>query len=160
MQIKGSAIRIAAASIVIVAAVLYLAITGARSNRSYYCTIGEMQGMGNKAYTRSLRVAGNVKPGSIHRRGAQADFVLVELGKELPVRYEGTEPPPDTFKDDAQALAMGHLGRDGIFQAAQLQAKCASKYAPAKPGAAGEPAGSKAALASPEKLIASASKAR
>ena len=134
MQPRGSAAKIAAASIIIVAAVLYLAVTGARANKSYYCTIGEMQGMGGKAYTRNLRVAGNVKPGSIHRRGAQADFVLVELGKELPVRYDGSEPPPDTFKDNAQALAMGHLGRDGVFQAAQLQAKCASKYAPAKPG--------------------------
>ena len=47
---------------------------------------------------------------------------------------DGAEPPPDTFKDDAQALAMGHLGRDGVFQANQLQAKCASKYAPAQPG--------------------------
>ena len=131
---QGSAMRIATATVIIVAAVLYLAVTGARANKSYYCTIGEMQGMGKKAYTRSLRVAGNVKPGSIHRSGTHAEFVLVELGKELPVRYDGTEPPPDTFKDDAQALAMGHLGRDGVFQAAQLQAKCASKYAPAQPG--------------------------
>jgi cytochrome c-type biogenesis protein CcmE len=26
-------------------------------------------------------------------------------------------------------------GRDGVFHATQIQAKCASKYAPAKPGA-------------------------
>ncbi|HEY0795281.1 MAG TPA: cytochrome c maturation protein CcmE, partial [Acidisarcina sp.] len=47
---------------------------------------------------------------------------------------QGTEPPPDTFKDNAQALAIGTYGRDGVFHATQLQAKCASKYAPAKPG--------------------------
>ena len=134
MQNKGSALKISIATAVIVATVLYLAISGARDSKSYYVTIGEMQGMGQKAYTRNLRVAGNVKPGSIHRRGAQAQFVLLELGRELPVTYVGTEPPPDTFKDDAQALAMGHLGPDGIFQANQLQAKCASKYAPAQPG--------------------------
>ena len=52
----------------------------------------------------------------------------------LPVSYTGTEAPPDTFKDDSQALADGSFGRDGVFHAKQLQAKCASKYAP-KPGA-------------------------
>jgi cytochrome c-type biogenesis protein CcmE len=61
------------------------------------------------------------------------------------VDYEGAEPPPDTFKDDAQALAIGTYGRDGTFHATQLQAKCASKYAPAKPGAA--PTGNTAAIA-------------
>jgi cytochrome c-type biogenesis protein CcmE len=133
---SASSAKVIVATVVIVAAVLYLAISGARDSKatSYYCTIGELQGMGNKAYSRNLRVAGNVKPGSIHRVGTHASFVLLELGKELPVSYDGAEPPPDTFKDDAQALAMGHLGRDGTFQANQLQAKCASKYAPAKPG--------------------------
>jgi len=52
----------------------------------------------------------------------------------LQVNYQGSEPPPDTFKDDAQALAVGTYGRDGVFHATQLQAKCASKYAPAQPG--------------------------
>ena len=133
MQSKGS-IKVIAATVIIVGVVLWLAISGARDSKSYYVTIAEMQHLGDKAYTRNLRVAGNVKPGSIHRVGTHADFVLLELGRELPVQYNGTEPPPDTFKDDAQALAMGHLGRDGIFQANQLQAKCASKYAPVQPG--------------------------
>jgi cytochrome c-type biogenesis protein CcmE len=58
-------------------------------------------------------------------------FTLAEQGKMLRVNYQGSEPPPDTFKDDAQALAVGTYGRDGVFHATQLQAKCASKYAPA-----------------------------
>ena len=102
--------------------------------------------MGNKAYTRHLRVAGNVKPGSIERVGTSATFTLVELDKTLRVQYQGAEPPPDTFKDDAQALAIGTYGRDGVFHAVQLQAKCASKYAPAKPGAT-TPTGNTAPLA-------------
>jgi cytochrome c-type biogenesis protein CcmE len=48
----------------------------------------------------------------------------------LSVDYAGTEAPPDTFKDDSQALADGSYGRDGVFHAKGLQAKCASKYAP------------------------------
>ena len=133
MQSRGP-VKVIIATLIIMGVGLWLAISGARDAKSYYVTIAEMQKLGDKAYTRNLRVAGNVKPGSIHRKGTHAEFVLLELGKELPVQYDGTEPPPDTFKDDAQALAMGHLGRDGVFQANQLQAKCASKYAPAQPG--------------------------
>jgi len=126
----------------------YLAYTGVQdSSTSYYVTIEELQTMqkqGDKAYSKHLRVAGNVVPGSIHRTGTQVDFILKENDLTLPVSYTGTEAPPDTFKDDSQALADGHFGRDGVFHAKQLQAKCASKYAPqqGQPGAtpAAEPA--------------------
>ena len=126
--------KIIAAVVVILATVGYLAFTGVRDTKSYYVTISELNAMGGKAYTRHLRVAGNVAPGSIRRAGTNASFQLLEQGKILQVSYQGTEPPPDTFKDDAQALAVGTYGHDGVFHATQLQAKCASKYAPA-PGA-------------------------
>ena len=132
-----SSLQIIVAAVVILGTVAWLAVTGVRDNKSYYVTISELQGMGSKAYTRHLRVAGNVAPGSIHRVGTNADFTLLEQGKLLRVDYKGAEPPPDTFKDDAQALAVGTFGHDGVFHATQLQAKCASKYAPAeqkKPG--------------------------
>ncbi len=124
------------AGALLVAAVAWLAVSAAGDAKQYYVTIAELQGMGNKAYSKNLRVAGNVEPGSIQRSGPNAHFTLLELGKTLRVDYVGSEPPPDTFKDDAQALAIGTFGHDGVFHATQLQAKCASKYAPAKPGAA------------------------
>lgn len=135
MQKNNAGIRIAIATVIIVGTILYLAITGVRANKSYYVTIQELQSMGNHAYTRHLRVAGNVQPGSIQRDGAHMQFVLVEQGRMLHVNYAGGDPPPDTFKDNAQALAVGMYGRDGVFHATQIQAKCASKYAPAAPGA-------------------------
>src|SRR6202020_2233302 len=109
---QKSPIKFIVATIFILAPVAYLAFTGGRDNKSYYVTIGELQGMGNKAYTRHLRVAGNVAPGSIHRVGTNATFDLLEQGRKLTVVYQGSEPPPDTFKDDAQALAVGTYSRD------------------------------------------------
>ena len=129
-------LKFAVAAIIVVGTIAWLAISGAGRTKSYYVTIAELQAMGNKAYTRNLRVAGNVAPGSIQRSGPAAKFTLVELGRTISVDYQGSEPPPDTFKDDAQALAIGTYGRDNVFHATQLQAKCASKYAPAKPGQA------------------------
>ena len=127
---KARYLRFGIASAVIVISLAYLAYTGIEQSKSYYVTISELRGMGDIAYTRRLRVAGNVKPGSIRRAGTRVEFMLVEQDQILPVIYNGTEAPPDTFKDDSQALADGSFGRDGVFHAKQLQAKCASKYAP------------------------------
>jgi cytochrome c-type biogenesis protein CcmE len=128
-------IRIIVATLIVLAAVGWLAYTGVRDTKSYYVTITQLNAMGKDAYTRHLRVAGNVSPGSIQRAGMNVQFTLNEQGHTLHVNYQGSEPPPDTFKDDAQALAVGTYGRDGVFHATELQAKCASKYAPAQDGA-------------------------
>jgi len=131
MKVQYQTARIVVAALIIVGAIAYLAVTGVEANKSYYVTIQELQTMGAKAYTRNLRVAGSVEPGSIQRDGAHARFVLVENDRHLAVNYTGDEPPPDTFKDKSLALAIGTYGRDGVFHATGLQAKCASKYAPA-----------------------------
>ena len=71
--------------------------------------------------------------GSIQRVGNRTQFVMVQDKERMKVIYTGTDPLPDTFSDGAQALADGKLDRDGVFRAARIQAKCASKYE-AKPG--------------------------
>jgi cytochrome c-type biogenesis protein CcmE len=123
-------VRFGIAVTLIVLALGYLAYTGVQEGKSYYVTITKLHSMGDEAYTRNLRVAGNVQPGSIRTSGTTATFVLVENGETLNVVYKGSVPPPDTFKDNAQALAMGVYKHDGVFYANDLQAKCASKYAP------------------------------
>jgi cytochrome c-type biogenesis protein CcmE len=126
-------LKFGSATLVIIFLLGYLAYTGVQDSKSYCVTISELHKMGNSAYSKRLRVAGNVQPGSIKRTGTHVQFVLVEQSQLLSVDYTGTEAPPDTFKDDSQALADGSFGRDGVFHAKALQAKCASKYAP-QPG--------------------------
>ena len=126
-------LKFGSAMVIILLALGYLAYTGVQESKSYYVTIKELHGMGGSAYSKRLRVAGNVQPGSIKRSGTNMNFTLVENDQLLNVVYTSTEPPPDTFKDNAQALAEGTFGRDGVFYAKQIQAKCASKYAPQQP---------------------------
>jgi cytochrome c-type biogenesis protein CcmE len=162
MKISGNTLRIGIATVVIVGTVAWLAMSGYKANKSYYVTIAELGGLGDKAYQSQLRVEGFVVPGSIEQNGTHVDFVLNEFeshspkaatGRLLKVAYKGSEPPPDTFKDDSQALAEGSYGRDGVFHASVLQAKCASKYAPAGPN---QPGAKPAAPAGPAKSNASA----
>lgn len=135
MKSNRQTYKVAIAILVILGAIGYLAVSAEQSNKSYYVTIQELQSMGPKVYTRHLRVSGQVMPGSIQRQGPNADFTLYEQNRKLHVVYIGDEPPPDTFKNNAPALAVGTYGRDGVFHATELQAKCASHYGPAKPGA-------------------------
>ncbi len=60
---KGQ-LKIVIAAVVILATVGWLTFTGISDNKSYYVTISELNAMGTKAYTRHLRVAGNVAPGT------------------------------------------------------------------------------------------------
>jgi cytochrome c-type biogenesis protein CcmE len=133
----GKYLKFGSAIAVILVSLGFLAYTGVQDSKSYYVTIKELRGMGESAYTKRLRVAGNVQPGSIKRTGTKVEFLLVENDQSLAVVYSGTEAPPDTFRDNSQALADGSFGRDGVFHAKQLQAKCASKYAPQQPGTPG-----------------------
>src|SRR5438067_5450933 len=127
-------LKFGSAIVISVLALGYLAYTGVQESKSYYVTIEELRGMGDGAYSKRLRVGGNVVPGSIKRSGTNVNFALTENDQVLNIVYNGTEPPPDTFKDNAQALAEGKFGRDGVFYAKQIQAKCASKYAPQQQG--------------------------
>ncbi|MBI3666740.1 MAG: cytochrome c maturation protein CcmE, partial [Acidobacteria bacterium] len=112
----------------------WLALAGISESKTYYITIAELEGMQGKTAERRLRVAGDVQPGSIVRSADRVQFVLRQENRTLKVVYTGRDPLPDTFRDNAQALADGRLGPDGVFEAKKIQAKCASKYE-AKPGA-------------------------
>ncbi len=120
---------------VVIGVLSWLALGGVSESKTYYKEIKEVHAMGDRAYGEKLRVNGYVEQGSIVRNGSQVAFVLHQTPSMLqqdPVRlsvvYAGIDPLPDTFKDNAQALADGKLGQDGVFHASKVQAKCASKY--------------------------------
>lgn len=127
--------KFAALIAVVVGTLVWLASAGISETKTYYKTITELGQMGNRAYDARLRVGGDIEQGSIQRVGNQVHFILKQENKQLKVAYTGTDPLPDTFRDGAQALADGKLGHDGVFRAARIQAKCASKYE-SKPGLA------------------------
>jgi len=121
--------------VIVIGVLAWLAVGGVSQSKSYYKEINELGPMGDRAHHERLRVNGFVEQGSIIRDGAEVSFVIHQDPKKLvgdPVRlkvvYKGSDPLPDTFKDDAQALADGRLSADGVFEANKVQAKCASKY--------------------------------
>jgi cytochrome c-type biogenesis protein CcmE len=114
--------------VLIVGSLVWLAFSGVKDTKTYYKTIPELQNMGSQAQGQRLRVGGDVLPGSIVKNGARVSFQLHQGSRILNVVYVGSDPLPDTFKDNAQALAEGRLASNGSFEANHIQAKCASKY--------------------------------
>ena len=112
--------KFAALIVIVIGTLAWLAASGMSGSQTYYKSISEMNQMGGQAYGKRLRVGGDVAAGSIRHVGKETQFVLKQDKLTLTVAYTGSEPLPDTF-------------RDGVFRAAKIQAKCASKYE-AKPG--------------------------
>jgi cytochrome c-type biogenesis protein CcmE len=115
---------------VIVLGLCYLGYSGFSESMSYYQTVPELYASKDKAYERRLKISGDVIGGSIQREGRMVKFVIGDNKTKdtLQVHYVGTDPLPDTFRDYATAVVDGTYGRDGVFQATQMTAKCASKY--------------------------------
>jgi cytochrome c-type biogenesis protein CcmE len=77
---------------------------------------------------KTLRIEGMVAPGSIEHRPGTRDFRfrVTRYRAELPVTYSGVVP--DTFQNCTGVTVRGVLGRDGVFRADEIVAKCPSKY--------------------------------
>ena len=131
-------------TVIIIAALGWLAMDGITEAATYYVTLEELQALDDAAAKKRIRVGGDVEPHSIVRHADTVEFTIVqqEEGSEqirkLEVVYTGSDPLPDTFRDNAQALCDGQLRADGVFEAQKIQAKCASKYE-ATPGEGASP---------------------
>src|SRR5438105_10382079 len=87
--------------ILVIGSLIWLAAGGISDTKTYYKTIPELAKMGDTARNQRFRVGGDVKPGSIVKRGSSVTFTLHHDAQILNVVYTGTDPLPDTFKDNA-----------------------------------------------------------
>ena len=115
-------------SALIILTLSYLAYSGYQESKTYYHTVPELYAMKDSAYDLRLQVSGDVVPGSIQREGKVVAFSIGQEPQTLHVKYVGKDPLPDTLIDRATAMATGKMGRDGVFVADTMLAKCASKY--------------------------------
>jgi cytochrome c-type biogenesis protein CcmE len=113
---------------VIVVAIGYLIFTAVQTSAVYYLTVGELLAAGQALEGQSVRVAGNVVPGSIQREGTSlvVHFAAEDASGRLPITYRGVVP--DIFGDGVEVVVEGKYLADGTFSAATLLAKCPSKF--------------------------------
>ncbi|HEV8197709.1 MAG TPA: cytochrome c maturation protein CcmE [Gemmatimonadales bacterium] len=118
-------------ALVIVGGVGGLIATGVKETGVYFLTTSQLVDR-----TRSdpsfhdvgLKVGAKVVPGSVRRQARTIDFRITDGTSEFPVTYTGLVP--DTFTDasNIEVIVEGKYGRDGVFHATEVLAKCGSRY--------------------------------
>ncbi len=83
---------------------------------------------------RTFRLGGLVEQGSVKRDGVTVRFVVTDMARAIPVRYEGILP--DLFKEGKGVVAQGQVGGDGVFVAREVLAKHDENYMPPEASAA------------------------
>lgn len=117
----------------IVSTLGFLVYQGLASNLVYYVTPSELLAKGLGAGGGSLRLGGQVRPGSRHWNAASQTltFVLQDPKAAVPVVSHGL--PPQMFREGIGVVVEG-MYRHGLFRATDLMIKHCATYRAPKPG--------------------------
>jgi cytochrome c-type biogenesis protein CcmE len=120
-------VMIVAVAVLAVAIVLWL-ILFLTVGGDFYKTVEEATAEGAQS---GVRVGGVVAVDSVVQDARGARFVLEgENGTTLDVRYVG--PFPERLRAHEQAVVLGSLGSDGVFEATEVLVKCPDALFPEK----------------------------
>lgn len=117
----------------IVGSVGFLIAEGVKETGVYFLTPTELASKtaaDSTFYNVGLKVGAKVVPGSIRRvpSSREIDFRVSDGSVEYPVSYHGLVPDTFTDANDIEVVVEGRLGRDGVFHATDVLAKCGSRY--------------------------------
>ena len=104
---KTRTTRTVAGALVVLAAGMYVFFGRDRAPSDYYLTVGELRAQGEQAFGTSVRVGGQVVPGSIRwdRSTATLHFLIVTGEDTAEVAYRGVAP--DNFRDGRGVVVEG-----------------------------------------------------
>ncbi len=118
---------------VIVASVAVLMAQGVKEFGQYSMKPSELAQRVSRdpgLYETGLKMEAKVVPGTIKRDAATQtiDFMVTDGVQTYPVTYRGLAPDTFTDEQEIEVVVEGRLGRDGVFRATTLLAKCGSRY--------------------------------
>ncbi len=118
---------------IIVASVVVLFVQGVKQFGQYSLTPSELAAKVERdpsLHDVGLKMTAKVVPGSVRRDVASRtiDFQVTDGARTFPVTYRGLAPDTFTDQQDIEVVVEGRLGRDGVFRATTLLAKCGSRY--------------------------------
>jgi cytochrome c-type biogenesis protein CcmE len=122
------------AVLVVVAAFAWLLYGNLDKNIVFFLTPQELLAKGADAYDVSVRLGGQVKPGTVNWDPKTLDlrFVMTDGKGDVSIRSKGA--PPQMFHDGMGVVVEGRYDRSGLFQATNLLVKHSNQYRPPKPG--------------------------
>ena len=123
------AVRVLATVLILGGAFITLLATSMRENVQFYKHVDEVMPAAEEWYGRTLKLQGNVVPGTIARRDNSLDYRFdVKHGDSVVTAYY-TGVVPDNFADNAEVVVTGQLSQAGFqVEPDGVMAKCPSKY--------------------------------
>ena len=120
-------------AVIIVASVGLLMFQGVKETGVYFLTPTELAAKTTADptfYNVGLKMGARVVPGSVRRDAAAQtiDFQVTDGTHTYPVTYRGLVPDTFTDANDIEVVVEGRLGKDGVFHATDVLAKCGSRY--------------------------------
>jgi cytochrome c-type biogenesis protein CcmE len=105
----------------------YFVLNAFNSNLVFFFTPSQVAS-GEAPKSRTFRIGGMVKTGTVKRDNLTVGFVVTDTVKEVPVSYTGILP--DLFREGKGVVAQGNLNADGRFVATEVLAKHDENYMP------------------------------
>ena len=118
---------------VVLLVVAYLAFSSIGSALVYYLTPTELLARGEAGVGQTVRLGGQVAPGSVS--GPATDLTFAITDGEAEITVHSTVAPTRSFREGTGAVVEGQLGADGIFEATQVIVKHDENYQAPEPGA-------------------------
>ena len=126
---KGQKVTLGA--LVVVAALIYLMISGFSGNTGFEVALSELVDNGSQFGDQYILTEGYLVEGSDEWNGEKIELkfsVKDEDGNQLPVVFNGVKP--DNFHyEEAQLILKGSYDvKEGIFKAEKVETRCPTKY--------------------------------
>ena len=122
-----------AALVVALGAFAVIAGSGISKNLVYYWTPSDIDKAGDKAYGASIRLGGQVLPGSVkYSRGSALEFDVTDRKQVVHVKSSGS--PPQMFREGIGVVVEGTMVRGGYFQSDRLMVSHNNEYRAPKDG--------------------------
>lgn len=121
---------------IIVATFAYLLYGGIDQNVVYFLTPQELLAKGTKGVDVPVRLAGQVKPGSVAWNDSTLElrFTITDGTSDIIVDSKGA--PPQMFRDGMGVVVEGRYLAGGVFRCSNLMVKHSNEYRAPKAGEA------------------------
>jgi len=125
----GNSIRLALLTLIFVAAVGYLIMTGVRQTGMHYMTVTELAHLDRAPKSEAFRLDGTVAAGSVvyDQKAPKLQFQMTDGKEHIAVVYDGLMP--DAFAAGREVVVEGaYRHQERALHASKLVTKCPSKY--------------------------------
>ncbi|MBK8249783.1 MAG: cytochrome c maturation protein CcmE [Gemmatimonadetes bacterium] len=122
------------AGVIVAGAFAYLMLGGIEDNLEYFKTPAELTQLGPEAYGKTVRLGGQVAPGSVKWDADALDlrFRVTDGAQEIEVHSKGA--PPQMFRDGMGVVVIGRYGAGKVFESKELMIRHSEEYRAPKPG--------------------------